>query len=141
MTLIHQFTFKSEYEEAEKVENILNQLQQQLNFNNDFYAKLMLVVTEAVTNGIVHGNKLSPCKHVELKVFLDSAKNDLIFECEDEGAGFDPDAVPDPLAEANLLKPSGRGVYLMREFADDVSYTNNGTRLVLRFHLPEYDEV
>lgn len=136
MKLLHQKTFISTYEEVEKVEAFLNKLQHELKFDNEFYAKLMLVVSEAVTNGIVHGNKLDKEKSVVLKAFLDKKNNSLIFESKDEGAGFKPELVPDPLAEENLLKASGRGVYLMKEYADEVDYLENGTLLKLQFNLP-----
>ena len=127
-------TLKSEYEEVEKVEGLLNELQSELGFDDEFYARLMLTVSEAATNGIVHGNQLDPAKKVELVAVCDGSV--LTFSSKDQGDGFEPEDVPNPLVEENLLKPSGRGVFLMKEYADEVEYQDNGTKLVLKFRLP-----
>ncbi|HET8865179.1 MAG TPA: ATP-binding protein [Gracilimonas sp.] len=134
MKLLQTLTLRSSYEEIEKVEGLLNDLQSELGFNDEFYARLMLAVSEAATNGIVHGNQLDESKSLEITAFQDG--NLLIFETRDEGEGFDPDTLPDPLAEENLLKTSGRGVFLMEEYADRVEYSEGGTRLTLTFNLP-----
>ncbi|PNW61797.1 UNVERIFIED_CONTAM: hypothetical protein BEN50_25745 [Euhalothece sp. KZN 001] len=135
MKLLQTLTLQSTYEEIERIEKLLNDLQQEFGFSDEFYARLMLGVSEAATNGILHGNKLDASKTVEIKAFKDGRK--LVFESKDQGKGFDPEAIPDPLAEENLLKTSGRGVFLMKEYADDVSYSENGTRLTLTFNLPD----
>lgn len=133
MILLQKLTLKSTYEEIEKVDTLLSDLQSELNFNDEFYARLMLAVSEAATNGILHGNKLDESKTVEIQAFRDNGN--LIIETKDEGKGFDPEDVPDPLAEENLLKTSGRGVFLMHEYADEVNYSENGTKLTLVFKL------
>ena len=135
MDLLHQITFQSRYEEVEKVEEFLNHLQAELHFDDELYAKLMLVVSEAVTNGIVHGNKLDESKKVVLKAFKDKKHSQLIFESTDEGSGFEPEMVPDPLAKENLLKASGRGVYLMKEYADGMEYNEKANTLKIYFNL------
>ncbi|MEQ9309987.1 MAG: ATP-binding protein [Balneolaceae bacterium] len=134
MHIRKELILKSEYEEVEKVEFLLNDLQTELGFDDEFYAKLMLTVSEAATNGIVHGNQLDPSKKVV--VIAESDGKMLTFTSKDEGAGFKPQEVPDPLAEENLLKPSGRGVFLMKEYAEKVEYQDGGTTLVLGFKLP-----
>ncbi|MDR9415314.1 MAG: ATP-binding protein [Gracilimonas sp.] len=135
MKLFQTLTLQSTYEEVERIEKLLNSLQEKLGFGDQFYARLMLGVSEAATNGILHGNKLDASKTVVVNTYIDD--NKLIFETTDEGDGFDPDEIPDPLAEENLLKTSGRGVFLMKEYADDVKYSEGGTRLTLTFNLPD----
>jgi len=135
MKLLQTLTLKSTYEEVERVEHLLNALQDELGFGDDFYARLMLAVSEAATNGIVHGNELDASKIVDIKAYLNNGT--LVFETTDQGKGFDPKEIPDPLAEENLLKTSGRGVFLMEEYADEVSYSDNGTTLTLSFNLPD----
>lgn len=137
MKLLQTLTLQSTYDEIEKVEGLLNSLQEELGFNDEFYARLMLGVSEAATNGILHGNKLDESKTVDIKAFHDQDNGTLIFETQDQGEGFNPDDIPNPLAEENLLKTSGRGVFLMKEYADDVNYSEGGTRLTLSFNLPE----
>lgn len=133
MKLLQTLTLRSSFEEIEKVEGLLNDLQSELGFNDEFYARLMLAVSEAATNGIVHGNQLDESKSVEICAFSDGDL--LVFETRDEGDGFDPETLPDPLAEENLLKTSGRGVFLMEEYADEVEYSDGGTKLSLKFKL------
>jgi len=133
MKLLDTLTLKSTYKEVEKVEGFLNNLQEQLGFNDEFYARLMLTVSEAATNSVVHGNKLDASKTVTLSAYRDG--NTLIVETVDQGEGFEPEEIPNPLAEENLLKDSGRGVFLMEEYADEVSYSDGGSKLMLRFKL------
>lgn len=134
MDLRKELVLKSTYEELEKVEGLLNALQADLEFDNEFYARLMLTVSEAATNGVVHGNQLDENKKVTITATSDGKT--LNIATQDEGDGFDPDNVADPLAEENLLKPSGRGVFLMGEYADEVEYEDEGRRLILKFTLP-----
>ncbi len=134
MHIKKELILKSDFEEVEKVEYLLNDLQTELGFDDEFYAKLMLTVSEAATNGILHGNQLDSSKKVVLTAESDGKS--LIFTSKDEGQGFVPEEVPDPLAEENLLKPSGRGVFLMKEYAETVEYQDGGTKLILGFKLP-----
>lgn len=135
MQLIKELVIRSTYEELEKAEGFLNDLQAKLNFSDEFYARLMLTVSEGITNGAVHGNELDENKKVTTRAFLDG--NTLIIEVSDEGEGFNPGDVPDPLAAENLLKTSGRGVFLMEEYADKAEYLDEGNRLRLCFDLPD----
>lgn len=130
-----ELILKSDYEELDKLEGFLNELQSKIGFDDELYAKLMLTVSEAATNGIVHGNQLDPSKKVVLTAQSDG-KN-LIVTSKDQGPGFNPDEIADPLAEENLLSTSGRGVFLMNEYAEEVKYQDNGTKLVLRFDLSQ----
>ncbi len=134
MNLRKELVLKSTYEELEKVEHLLNELQSEIGFNDEFYARLMLTVSEAATNGVVHGNQLDESKKVH--IVAESNGTTLTISTKDEGDGFDPEEVEDPLAEENLLKPSGRGVFLMGEYADEVTYEDDGTKLILKFKLP-----
>ncbi len=129
------YTFSSSLDELDRLPDILDQITETFSLDNETAAKLMLTVSEAVTNGIKHGNELTPEKEVYLNVMLSNSKH-LQIKVEDQGDGFNPEEVPDPLAEENLLKPSGRGVYLMKEYADQVSYNAKGNELILTFNLP-----
>lgn len=135
MKLLETLSLKSTYDEVEKVEDILLAVQKNLNFSDELYARMMLAVSEAVTNGILHGNKLDAQKTVELSAYQDG--NRLMFVSKDEGDGFDRDKIPNPTTEENLLKPSGRGVFLMEEYADEVSFSDGGRTITLSFNLQE----
>ena len=95
-----------------------------------------MAVREAITNAIVHGNKEDDAKTVE--VTFNCSNRAVEFEVTDQGEGFDPGHVPDPTAPENILKTSGRGNFLMRNFMDEVKWSarpNGGTtvRMVKRF--------
>lgn len=92
---------------------------------------LMLSVTEATTNAIIHANKCDESKLVKINVKVEARK--VIISVKDEGVGFDPQKIPDPTEPENLLKDSGRGVYLMRFYMDDLKYniTPTGTETIL----------
>ncbi len=79
-----------------------------------------MAVREAVTNAMVHGNQEDEAKLVE--VIFNCRGNELEVEVGDQGAGFDPSDVPDPTDPANILKTSGRGIFLMRTFMDQVEW-------------------
>lgn len=133
MKLLHKLTLRSAYEEVERLEGLLNKLQEELGFDDEFYARLMLAVSEAATNAIVHGNKLDESKNAVVSAYLDG--NKLTFITTDEGEGFEPDELPDPIAEENLFNTSGRGVFLMKEYADEVFFEDEGRKLTLSFKL------
>lgn len=95
-----------------------------------------MAVREAVTNAIVHGNQEDEAKAVE--VTLNCLEHKLEIEVKDQGEGFDPTDVPDPTDPGNILKTSGRGMFLIRSFMDEVEWVNRpegGTtvRMVKRF--------
>ena len=81
-----------------------------------------MAVREAVTNAMVHGNQEDEAKSVE--VIFNCHENELEVEIRDQGEGFDPAHVPDPTDPENLMKTSGRGIFLMRTFMDEIEWTN-----------------
>jgi serine/threonine-protein kinase RsbW len=78
---------------------------------------------------MLYGNAHDPSKHVRVEVTLDDGR--LEARITDQGTGFDPSAIPDPTAPENLLKDGGRGVFLMRQLLDDVSYNDRGNQVTL----------
>ena len=96
---------------------------------------LVLGVREAVANAVRHGSGADPGKTVE--IVFEQRNNVAHIRVEDDGEGFDLEALPDPLAPENLLRPSGRGILLMRAYADDVDFSfSRGTRVELSKVLP-----
>ena len=88
-----------------------------------------LALEEGIINAIKHGNKFDAAKSVKIVATVsDTEANFLI---EDEGTGFRPEEVPDPTADENLEKPSGRGLMLMRSFMSAVDYNQRGNRLTM----------
>src|SRR5262249_32767790 len=96
--------------------------------SSDVFA-MRLTLEEALANALKHGNHDDPAKQVQTRYRFGS---DLVLvEIEDEGDGFDPDHLPDPLAPENLEKPSGRGVFLMRHYMTWVRYNERGNCVCL----------
>ena len=124
---------KSEFDEVQKLEGYMNDLQDWLGFDDDNYARIMLTLSEAATNAIVHGNEEDPSK----KVYIESTGNTstLTITVKDEGPGFDPDELANPLKEENLLNEGGRGVYLIEEYADELTFNKKGNELKMTFKL------
>jgi serine/threonine-protein kinase RsbW len=90
---------------------------------HDIFA-IKLAVEEALVNAIKHGNRLDPAKHVRVNCRVCSGRFEV--HIADEGAGFDPDAVPDPTAPENLERPCGRGLLLMRHYMTEVHFHDCG---------------
>lgn len=93
---------------------------QRAGFDEDTASNLGMVVREAAVNAIVHGNRYSESKQVTATFLL--SDETLTVQLADEGGGLDPASIPDPLAPENLLRTSGRGVFLMRAFMDEVHF-------------------
>ena len=103
-------------------------------FSLDIAGHLSMVAGEATANAVIHGNKYDPAKHITATFEItDSA---LTIKVADQGEGVDPDSIPDPLAPENLLRSSGRGVFLMRAFMDEVHFRrlDPGTEITLVKH-------
>jgi len=96
-----------------------------MRFDEDSAHWIGMAVREAVTNAIQHGNKLDLAKKVEVCYGL--APERLTVSVRDQGRGFRSDEIPDPLEGDNLLKPSGRGIFYMRTFMDEVDFRNLAT--------------
>jgi len=115
------------------VESFIDNARDKYNFNDDIYGNIMIAVTESVNNAIVHGNKSDKKKNVNLSLCLQN--NEVKFTIEDEGAGFQYDNLPDPTAPENLEKPSGRGIFLMKNLCDEVKFEKEGKRVELSFYI------
>ena len=109
-------------------ERIINVLESQSYSDHDLFG-VRLALAEALVNAIKHGNGMDPDKpvHVDCRFEVDRVR----IVIEDEGDGFDVEAVPDPTADENLDKPGGRGIMLMRSFMTTIEYNDSGNRLML----------
>ena len=118
-----------------RVEGFLEKLNRQLHLDEAKYNKLLVAITEAVNNSIIHGNLRDPKKKVTLTCEVNHAV--LIVRVRDEGQGVDPARLPDPLAEENLMRENGRGVFLMRSMMDKVEFDNSpdGSEVVMTMTL------
>lgn len=131
----YQLELESDPNNLITVEEFVNYFAKDLGIDEDKMNGLMLSVTEATTNAIIHANKSDINKKVLIDVYIN--KGILTVVVKDEGKGFDPSKIPDPTAPENLLKDSGRGLYLMRVYMDALDYnvTPTGTETILTLKL------
>lgn len=128
-----QLALESRFENIELVQVVLDDSLRRLECDEDTRYWIGIAVREALANAIKHGNQQDPAKRVEVK--LEIEQSDLVVKIVDEGSGFDPTLVDNPLDEENLLKPNGRGIFYMGKFMDDIRYNfrpSGGTELTLR---------
>ena len=121
----------SSYDNIRLVERLVEDVCDVFNVNEDSYGNILIAVTEAVNNAIYHGNKGNPEKHI--KIGFESEHKKLKFIVSDEGEGFDYEGLPDPTDPLYIDKPHGRGVFLMKNLADEVEFKNNGQEVQLSF--------
>ena len=126
MNIAHKtfrLTLRSTPKQIGRVEAFLNKVNHFVRLDEIQMHKLMVAVTEAANNAIIHGNKMNHEKRVRL--LCDVRFPWLVVTISDQGAGFDPKEVSSPLRRKNLLKESGRGIFLMRTLMDKVEYRVN----------------
>lgn len=127
--LRRRIVIASKLVEARAVEDEILDHVGRLNYDDSAVFGIKLALEEGLNNAIKHGNACDPARTVE--VVYDVSEKQLEVTITDEGHGFQPDDVPDPTADENLEKPSGRGIMLMRAYMDEVEYNKRGNRLRL----------
>ena len=116
-----------------KVENYLRNAQHDLNIDETKFPDILISLTEAVNNAILHGNNADESKNVEISMV--EKFSGVAISVTDEGKGFDPNEIPDPTAPENIECCGGRGVFIMSRLADKISFENNGSTVQLFFKL------
>ena len=124
----------SDISQIQIVEAKAEKIAQRLGFSEDECDSLAIAVTEIVANAINHGNKRNKQKSVYVKFIIKN--NTFEIHVKDEGEGFDPNEIADPLKPENILKDSGRGVFIVKALVDDVKYKfdKTGTKVILIKH-------
>ena len=125
-------SFPSKTENISVAERMVDDVCEAYSIKEDFYGNILISLTEAVNNAMVHGNKLDPEKEVKVTCIVE--RPFLRFRIEDEGPGFDYDNLPDPTAPENIEKPNGRGVFLMRNLADNCEFLDDGRIVQIEFN-------
>lgn len=132
-----ELTIPSRLEELEAVHRLVEQASREFKLTEDIAYWIELSVSESMINAIRHGNKSDPNKEARLKISSDGETLEIIVE--DEGKGFKFDDLADPRNDENLLKPSGRGILIIRTFMDEVNLSTReggGSRLQMIKKLP-----
>ena len=125
-----ELTIASRLEEMPAVHALVEEAAKEYCLNEELSHWLELAISESMINAIRHGNASDPAKKATLRISSNGESLEIIVE--DQGKGFALDAVADPTSDANLLKPCGRGILIIRSFMDEVGLTpleSGGTRL------------
>jgi serine/threonine-protein kinase RsbW len=128
------FTLDSSLESVDKVEQTAEQFAARAGFDEDTVSHIAMAVREAAVNAVLHGNSYDKMKHITAS--FETTTDSLIIRIADQGAGLNPETIPDPLAPENILRGSGRGIFLIRAFMDEVNFRQlqPGTELTLIKH-------
>ncbi len=128
------YTLDSTLDSVNKVEQTAEQLALKVGFAEEDLHKITMSVREAAVNAVLHGNAYDPNK--KITVAFVAADDSLAITISDQGKGLDESEVPDPLAEENIMKTSGRGIFLIKAFMDEVNIRDlkPGTEITLIKH-------
>ncbi|HTY83960.1 MAG TPA: ATP-binding protein [Silvibacterium sp.] len=129
------YTLESSLESVNKVEETAEQMAKKAGIDEDEVFRVAMAVREAAVNAVLHGNSYDPDKRITAS--FENTGESLVIRITDQGKGLDPETLPDPLAPENLLRGSGRGIFLIRSFMDEVHFKllHPGTELTLIKHL------
>lgn len=120
-------------EHIHKLEPFLEDVTSPYSLDQGSYGKILISLTEAVNNAILHGNKCQEYKDVSIKCHQNGKT--IKFWVSDEGKGFNPKHIPNPVGVQRIDIEGGRGVFLMKELSDDLRFKNNGSTVELCFNV------
>ena len=123
----------SELNNINKVEDFIEKTIKEFKLSENLRGKITLAVIEAVNNSILYGNKQNLQKLVKLTAFKGHQR--VIFTVEDEGEGFDFNNIPDPTTPENLIKVTGRGLFLMKKLTNELLFVQNGSKVIMTFFI------
>jgi anti-sigma regulatory factor (Ser/Thr protein kinase) len=115
------------------LENLIEEIADKHQVSEDTFANMMTCLNEIAINAIVHGNKLDESKKVIINAEVEPKR--IIWNITDEGEGFDYDHLPDPTAEENLENLTGRGVFIVKQLADQCVFNASGNEVELHFKI------
>jgi len=124
----------SYFEEMDKATSMILSAMDDLGYVDESIRKMKIILTELFANAIYHGNQGDHSKRVIIGHIID--KKRVTISILDEGAGFDPALVPDPTLPENLVKDCGRGLYIVKNYADSMEFNQTGNRVTItKYHV------
>ncbi len=120
-------------EQIRHLETYVKRLTERYHISDDLYPNILISLTEAVNNAIIHGNNNDKSKFVD--ICFNKSRESFIFKVSDQGSGFNPTAIPDPTLPENIECCGGRGVFLMKSLSDRVEYCEDGNTVEICFHI------
>lgn len=133
MTTLETIELRATLDDLWKVEHAVQKLADDGTISQDAFGNVIVAVTEATLNAILHGAGNNMNQNVEVKIAM--AGNVLEIVVSDFGKGFNVNALPDPTDPANIESVNGRGVFIMKSLADKLEYENNGATVRMSFNL------
>lgn len=130
-SVIERLVIPSDLSHVSIVESLIDKVCAELNIHEDLFGNVLIAVTEAVNNAIIHGNAFNSDKSVVIEVVQD--EESFSFKVIDEGVGFDYMNLPDPTAPENIEKENGRGIFLIQNLSDCLNFEENGKIAVITF--------
>jgi len=130
---LYTLQLPSKPESITLLETLIEQIADKHNVSEDTFANMMTCLNEIAINAIVHGNKLDESKKVIVNAEVEPKR--VIWTVTDEGPGFDYDHLPDPTAEENLENLTGRGVFIVKQLADQCVFNSTGNEVELHFKI------
>ncbi|MGV3630510.1 MAG: ATP-binding protein [Bacteroidota bacterium] len=130
-TLIDQIEISAELKNLGLVEQFIDKVCETKSLSEDVYGNVLIAVTEAVNNAIIHGNCFQSDKKVI--VLVSEVNMQICFTIKDEGKGFDYNNLPDPTSPENIEKENGRGIFLIKNLSDDMSFDEPGNVIHIFF--------
>lgn len=129
------YTLASTLETVNSAEEAASRIAIEAGFSDEDVMKISMAVREAAVNAVLHGNAYDPGKQVKLD--FERTTTDLVITIRDQGRGLDLSKIPDPLAPENLMKTSGRGIFIIRSFMDvvEIHPSQTGTEIKLIKHV------
>ncbi len=132
-TELYTLQLPSVRESITLLENLIEEIADKHQIGDDTFANMMTCLNEVVINAIIHGNKLDPTKKVIINAEVDAKR--ALWTITDEGEGFDYVHLPDPTADENLEKLTGRGVFIVKHLADQCVFNAKGNEVELLFKI------
>jgi serine/threonine-protein kinase RsbW len=130
---LYTLQLPSKPESITLLEALIEKIADKHQVSEDTFANMMTCLNEIAINAIVHGNKLDESKKVIVNAEVDAKR--VIWTVTDEGAGFDYDHLPDPTAVENLENLTGRGVFIVKQLADQCVFNSKGNEVELHFKI------
>lgn len=128
-----EYVITSDKKHLEMLRSVLKDIFEECGYNMTLFNRVYLGLSEAVSNSIIHGN----CSIIDRSICIQFSyfQHSIVLDIQDSGSGFDYKQLADPTDPLNIKKDSGRGIFLIKSTADEVIFTDNGSRIRIKYYL------
>lgn len=132
-SIIQELKLQSIEQSISEIEPFVHFIVTEFNLKEELLGNILISLTEATSNAIFHGNRKDPLKMVHITA--EKKEQQLLISVKDEGPGFDPESLSDPTAPENIMLDGGRGVFLIKQLSDKISFSESGNLINIYFNL------